>query len=114
MGDWIGLSLIILILAGGLFGLAHLGTPPKSITPEEFERRVQQGHGTMSARVSGMMYALQKLMQPKAAEAVEVMKDMRAGYYDDQEQPDGSDQPAQTKSHQDPPEEITGYIRKVK
>ncbi len=93
MGDWIGLGLIVLILAGGIFGLAHLGTTPKPITSEEFERRVQQGHGTMSAGMSGMMYALQKLMQPKAAEAVEVVKDLRAGYYDDQEQPDGSDQP---------------------
>ena len=100
MGDWIGLGLIVLILVGGIFGLAHLGTPPKSITPEEFERRVQQGHGTMSAGVSGMMYALQKLMQPKAAEAVEVMKDMRAGYYDDQEEPHGGagDDSAETNS----------------
>jgi hypothetical protein len=28
------------------------------------------------------MYALQKLMNPKAAEAVEVQKDLKAGFYD--------------------------------
>lgn len=73
--------------------MARLGTPPKPSTPEEFEERVRQNHGTMSAGVAGMMYALQKLMNPKAAEAVEVMKDLRAGYYGDSEEPDGSDMP---------------------
>ncbi len=71
--------------------MARLGTLPKPLTPAEFEERVRQNHGTMSAGAAGMMYALQKLMNPKAAEAVEVMKDLRAGNYDDKEEPDGSD-----------------------
>jgi hypothetical protein len=83
MGDWIGLGVILLVVVGGLFGMARLGTPPKPLTPGEFEERIRQSHGTMSAGVAGMMYALQKLMNPKAAEAVEIMKDLRAGYYDD-------------------------------
>ncbi|MDQ3685171.1 MAG: hypothetical protein M3430_06150 [Acidobacteriota bacterium] len=102
MGDWIGLGVIILILVGGLLGMARLGTPPKPLTPAEFEERVRQSQGTMSAGVAGMMYALQKLMNPKAAEAVEVMKDLRAGYYDDSEEPDGSDQPGSAEKNSTP------------
>jgi len=102
MTDWIGLAIIVLILVGGLCGMARLGTPPKPLTPAEFEERVRQSQGTMSAGVAGMMYALQKLMHPKAAEAVEVMKDLRAGYYDDSEEPDGDDQPGPADANSTP------------
>ena len=92
MGDLLGLLLIMLILVGGFFGLARLGSPPRQMTQDEFERRVQEGRGMMSAGVMAGMHALQKLMNPKAAEAVEVQKDLRAGYYDDQQkQGDGGD-----------------------
>ena len=84
MSDWFGLGVIILILTAGLFALAHLGRPPQQLTQDEFERRVKASQGWMSAGVAGGMYALQKLMNPKAAEAVEIQKDLRAGYYDDQ------------------------------
>ena len=93
MGDWIGLGFIVFILACALFGLAHLGKPPKPLTPEEFERRVKTSQGWMSAGVAGGMHALQKLMNPKAAEAVEVLKDLRAGYYDDKQELGEGDEP---------------------
>ena len=94
MGDLLGLLLIVLILVGGFFGLAHLGAPPAAMTQDEFERRVQEGRGMMSAGVMAGVHALQKLMNPKAAEAVEVQKDLRAGYYDDQQkQGDGDAAP---------------------
>ncbi|MGH9901169.1 MAG: hypothetical protein ACRD68_04935 [Pyrinomonadaceae bacterium] len=93
MGDWIGLGIIVLVLAGGLAGLARLGTPREPLTPDEFERRVREGPGSMSAGVAGAMYALQKLMNPKAAEAVEVQKYLRAGYYDDVEASGEGDEP---------------------
>jgi hypothetical protein len=86
MGDWIGLGLIVLVAVGALVGMSYLGRPRPPMTQEEFERRVQESRGTMSAGVAGLMYALQKLMNPKAAEAVEVQKDLRAGFYDAKEQ----------------------------
>ena len=81
MGDWIGLGVIVLVLAGCLWGLSHLGKTREPMSEEEFERRAAESRGTMSAGVVGLMYALQKLMNPKAAEAVEVQKDLRAGFY---------------------------------
>jgi len=86
MGDWIGLGVIVLVVAGSLWGLSHLGRAREPMSEEEFERRAAEARGTTSAGVAGMMYALQKLMNPKAAEAVEVLKDMKAGYYDEGEQ----------------------------
>ena len=81
MGDWIGLGVIVLVLAGSLWGLSHLGKTREPMSEEEFERRAAESRGTMSTGVAGMMYALQKLMNPKAAEAVEVQKDLKAGFY---------------------------------
>jgi hypothetical protein len=81
------------VLVGAVAGLAHLGKPRPPMTNEEFERRAAEARGTMSAGVAGMMYALQKLMNPKAAEAVEVQKDLRAGYYDEKEQAGDDDEP---------------------
>ena len=62
----------------------------------------------MSAGVMAGMHALQKLMNPKAAEAVEVQRDLQAGYYDDQqEQGDGDDEdaPADAPETNDKPSE---------
>ena len=92
MGDWIGLGIILLVAAGAVAGLSHLGKP-RPMSNEEFERRAGEARGTMSAGVAGLMYSLQKLMNPKAAEAVEVQKDLRAGYYDDKEQAGDDDEP---------------------
>jgi hypothetical protein len=102
MGDWIGLGIFVLVIAGAVAGLSYLGRPRKPMTNEEFEQRAAEARGTMSAGVAGMMYALQKLMNPKAAEAVEVQKDLRAGYYDDKEHAGDDDEPgAQTADHGD-------------
>lgn len=86
MSDWIGLAVMVLVLAGGLFGLSRLGAPPERISHEEFERRVKEGRGTMTTGAFAGMHALQKLLNPKAAEAVEVEKDLKAGYYADQQE----------------------------
>ena len=91
MGDWIGLAVIVLVVLGALWGMSRLGRTPEPMSSEEFERRVLESRGTMSSSVSGLMYALQKLINPKAAEAVEVLKDMKAGHYDEGEKAgDGS------------------------
>jgi hypothetical protein len=92
MSDWIGLAVIVIVIVGALWGMSHLGRTRPEISVEEFERRVAESRGSMSSGVSGLMYALQKLINPKAAEAVEILKDMKAGYYDDSEKVgDGSD-----------------------
>ena len=67
MGDWIGLGIILLVVVGALVGLSYLGRRPKPLTADEYERRAAEARGTMSAGVAGLMYALQKLMNPKAA-----------------------------------------------
>ena len=105
MGDWIGLGIIVLLALGAFFGLARLGAPPEPMTPEEFERRVQESRGWMSAGPAAGMHALQKLMNPKAAEAVEAIKDLEAGYYDEHEQAGEGDEPV---APQDEAKEKTG------
>ena len=99
MGDWIGLGVFVLLLVGAFFGLARLGRTPEPLTQEEFERRVHESRGTMTAGAAAGMHALQKLMNPKAAEAVEVLKDLEAGYYDESEQAGEGDEPDPEESN---------------
>jgi hypothetical protein len=83
LSDYIGLALMVLVLCGALCGMARLGRAPAPISSEEFERRVQEARGTTRAGALAGMHALQKLLAPKAAEAIEVQRDLRAGYYDE-------------------------------
>ncbi len=85
MGDWIGLGFILLVVAGALVGLSYLGRKPRPITTDEYERRVAEARGaTRGAAVAGL-YAMQKLLNPKAVEAIEVQRDLKAGFYNDAE-----------------------------
>jgi hypothetical protein len=87
MSDWIGLGIIILLVVGGLCGLAALGKPYE-VTPEEFEKRAGEGRGVLSAGVVG----IQKLLDPGAEKAAAVQEDFRQGYLDgEQESGDGND-----------------------
>ncbi len=87
MSDWIGLAVILLIILGGLFAAARLGTPPEKISQEEFDRRVKEGASTRAA-----MFALQQWLNPKGAKAFEVQQDLRHGYYNKKKIPgDGDD-----------------------
>ena len=87
MSDWIGLAVILLIILGGLFAAARLGTPPEKISQEEFDRRVKEGASTRAA-----MFALQQWLNPKGAKAIEVQQDLRHGYYNKKKIPgDGDD-----------------------
>jgi hypothetical protein len=87
MNDWIGLVVILSIIAGGLLAAARLGAPPEQISQEEFERRVREGAHTRAA-----MFALQQWLHPKAAQAVEVQQDLKHGYYNRKKIPgDGDD-----------------------
>lgn len=87
MSDWIGLTIIVLIIVGGLFAASRLGAPPEEISQEEFERRVKEG-----ARTRAAMFALQQWLHPKGAQAIEVQQDLKHGYYNKKKIPgDGDD-----------------------
>ena len=92
MSDWLGLGLIVLIVLGALCGMATLGKP-YDVTPGEFEKRVEESRGMMRSGAAAGLHALQKLMNPRAAEAIEVQKDFRAGFYDDKEEVGEGDEP---------------------
>ena len=87
MNDWIGLTIILLIIIGGLCGAAYLGRPPEKISQEEFDRRVKEGASTKAA-----MFALQQWLHPKGAKAIEVQQDLRHGYYNKKKLPGEGDE----------------------
>ncbi|HST53444.1 MAG TPA: hypothetical protein VLJ61_15640 [Pyrinomonadaceae bacterium] len=93
MSDWIGLGIILLVVAGALYGLSRLGRPAKPLSEEEYERRVREGPGAVSAGVMG----LQKILDPGAEKAVAVQQDLKAGYYNDEEKKGEPDEPGQQK-----------------
>lgn len=77
MSDWIGLVVILVLVAGGLFGLSHLGRSYE-VTTEEFERRAQEGPGLLGAGLIG----IQKALDPAMDKAAEVQEDLKQGRYD--------------------------------
>lgn len=85
MNDWIGLAILGFLVLCGLFGLSRLGKP-YDVTPEEFERRAQEGPGLLGAGLVG----LQKALDPAMEKAVEVQEDLKQGRYDGEQ---GSGEP---------------------
>ena len=85
MSNWIGLGIFVLVILAALFGLYQL-TKPYDVTPEEFEKRAQEGPGLISAGMIG----LQKMLEPGAKKAIEAQEDMRRGKYNKE---DGSGEP---------------------
>ncbi|HEX8178459.1 MAG TPA: hypothetical protein VF525_02840 [Pyrinomonadaceae bacterium] len=86
MSDWLGLAFIVALVVGAVIASAVLGRTPQRISEEEFERRVREGQ-----RAQAAVFALQQLLQPKAAEAVAVQQDMRHGYYNKKRVPGAGD-----------------------
>jgi len=93
MGDWIGLGIFVLVILGALVGLSHLGKKPKPLTAEEYEQRVAEAKGTTRAAALAGMNALNKMINPKAVEAIEVQRDLKAGFYNDEEKKGEGDEP---------------------
>ena len=88
--DIIGLSIILLVVLGGCYGL-HRITKPVAYTKEEYEKRLKKGSGIASGAMNAMLYPFQEWWNPKAVEAIHVIKDMQQGYYDaQQDSGDGS------------------------
>ena len=108
MGDWIGLGIIVLVIVGALVGLSYLGKRPKPLTAEEYEERVAEAKGTTRGAAIAGLSALDKFVNPKAAKAVEVQQDLRAGYYDDQEEEGEGDEPGAVGKRPRPTDEGGG------
>jgi hypothetical protein len=97
LGDWIGLGIFVLVILGAVVGLSFLGKKPKPLTAEEYEQRVAEAKGTTRAAAMASIGGLEKFINPGAAKAVEVQKDLAAGYYDDQEEEGEGDEPGAKK-----------------
>ncbi|HEX8748747.1 MAG TPA: hypothetical protein VF717_16360 [Pyrinomonadaceae bacterium] len=83
--DLVGLAILLLIILGSIYGL-HRITKPVEYTKEVYEERLKKGTGIARGAMNAMMYPLEELMNPKAVEAVHVKKDIKAGYYDAQQE----------------------------
>jgi hypothetical protein len=90
MHDWIGLGIIGLVIACGLLGLYRL-SKPYEVTPEEFEKRAQEGPGLISAGMIG----LQKMLEPGEKKAIEVQEDIRRGRYNKEDESGEPPEPGQ-------------------
>ena len=84
-GDVIGLSVLIVLALCGVFGLYRI-TKPVSYTKEEYEKRLKKSSGIAAGTMNALMYPLQELWHPKAVAAIHVIKDLRQGYYDSQQE----------------------------
>jgi hypothetical protein len=93
MSDWIGLGIFVFVVVGALVGLSYLGKTRKPLTAEEYEKRVADAKGTTRGVAVVGMSALDRFVNPNAVKAVEVQQDLKAGYYDDQEEEGEGDEP---------------------
>jgi len=85
MNDWVGLGVIGFLLVCALFGLAQL-SKPYNVSPEEFEKRAQDGPGLLGA---GLL-EIQKLLDPAVERGAEVQQELKQGRYDgEQDSGDG-------------------------
>lgn len=95
MSDWIGIGLVVFLILCGLFGLGHL-TRPYDVTTEEFDRRAAEAPSLMSAGLTG----LQKILDPAAGKAMEVVEDLKQGHYDGEQEsgdkPEAGDRSSET------------------
>jgi hypothetical protein len=87
MSDWIGLGIFVLVVVLAVVASSQLGKPPKRITVEEFEKRARSGAFTRAG-----MFALQQILNPKAAKSIEVQQDLRHGYYNKKRVPGEGDE----------------------
>ena len=108
MQDFIGLGIIIAILLCGLYGLARISRK-EELTAEEYDKRRAQSTGAMTSGIAGSMAGLQELLQPKAAEAIAVQRDLQQGYYNVKQKKasDGGDADSNSQSETTSNEALT-------
>jgi hypothetical protein len=76
MGDWIGLGIFAVVIAGAIIGLKIIAKP-STRTSEEFERNAAEGTTMLGAT----MNALQEIMNPAEAKAKETITQMKEGRF---------------------------------
>ena len=87
MSDWIGLGFLVLLVVAAIVGLSMLGKPYE-VSQEEFDKRVHEAPGALSAGVMG----LQKILEPATEKAAIAQEDFKQGYLDgEQESGDDND-----------------------
>ena len=87
MGDWLGLSVIVVLAVLALVAMSRLGGPRERISVEEFEQRARSGAFTRAG-----MFALQEVLDPKQVKAVAVQQDLKYGYYNKKRVPGDGDE----------------------
>ena len=105
MGDWVGLGIIVLVVVGALAGLSYLGRKPKPMSAEEYEKRVAEAKGLARGVAVTGLTALDRFVNPNAVKAVAVQQDLKAGYYDDQEEEGEGDEPGSKGKRPGPTDE---------
>ena len=96
MNDLIGLGVIAVVVLLAVYGL-HVLSKPYDVTPEEFEKRAQEGPSLISAGMIG----LQKLLEPGAKKAIEVQEDLRAGRYNKADESGDPPEPGEEKEDEE-------------
>ena len=70
--DWIGIGLVVLVIAGGLLLLNRITKPYDVKTEEEFQKRRKESAGMMVAGLKG----LQQILDPAEKKAAIVQQDL--------------------------------------
>lgn len=99
MNDWMGLVVIGFLVLCGLFALSRL-SKPYDISPEEFEKRAQEGPGLLGAGLVG----IQKALDPAVEKAAIVLEDLKQGRYDGEQ---GSGEPPEPGHNENDDKEMT-------
>src|SRR4026207_70978 len=99
MNDIAGIVFIgFLVLAAILF-LFYLSRPYE-VSTEEFEKRAHEAPSLISAGMSG----LQKFLNPAAGKAMEVIEDLKQGYYNGEQESGDKPEPGAVDSQEAPAE----------
>ena len=81
MSDLVGLGFIGFLVLSAVLFLIYLSRP-YDVSHEEFEKRAHEAPSLISAGMSG----LQKILDPAAGKAMEVVEDYKQGYYDGEQE----------------------------
>jgi hypothetical protein len=99
MNDIAGIVFIgFLVLAAILF-LLYLSRPYE-VSTEEFEKRAHEAPSLISAGMSG----LQKFLNPAAGKAMEVIEDLKQGYYNGEQESGDKPEPGAVDNQEAPSE----------
>jgi len=94
MSNWIGLGIILFVVACALLALSQLGKP-YDVTIDEYERRAKEAPGLLSAGIVG----LQKVLDPAMEKAAVAQEDLRQGRYNGEQESGDPPEAGNADSH---------------